>query len=236
MAHKILLEGQKAFDKEYVIKPDGMNFSTKAGKEWRDSFSSDTNFVKNKDVQKVKMLRKIFDQVPEYKNIIDDGLPEVTLIWTEEIEGVKVKCAARCDKLGKNGIVDLKTFSNEYGFAVNEAVGRAIGNYKYFIQRQWYIRGIKALKAKGLCKDIAEKFTFLFVQSDGIPNIIIRHTDTINGMIPAYMRQGDLYIEKAFRVFSQNMKSHGWGSPWFSKDIRILLDDDIPNYAIDKEV
>lgn len=236
MAHKLLLEGQAAFNAEYVIKPDDVKFNTKAGKEWKANFPEYTNFVKQSDVNKVQIVRNIVEQIPEYKTLLDSGHPEVTLIWTEEIDGFQVKCAARCDKLGEHGIVDLKTFSNDYGFTVPDAIGRAIGNYKYFVQCQWYLRGLKALKSQGFCDNIPEEFAFFFVQSDGIPNIAVRKVEKINEMVPAYMRQGEIYIQKAFQVYAQNMKIHGWDAPWISKSIAPLTDDIIPNYAIDGDV
>lgn len=231
MAHVALLEGWDRFSDDYMIKPAGMRFSTKEGKAWREE-NSGCLHCKAADHLKVQRLNQVIQAVPNYKKFFENGSPEVTLIWTETYKGRSIRCAARADYFGQEGITDLKTFTNQMSKPLAVAVALNFSNYKYFTQGYWYLRGLNALKKKGFCDNVPNKFTFAFTQSDGVPNVIFRefakHT---NGMENAYFRLGRQFCERAIMIYDNCMQIFGWDTPWILENQeRAFIDDEMPKY------
>ena len=101
--HCVNLEPAR-FRSEYVVKPDGMSFATKEGKEWRSKQSGKIiTFADHealKGMQQVALADDVAGPILRAK-----GRTEVSLF--NEWNGVKVR--ARFDKLTDDGlIVDLK--------------------------------------------------------------------------------------------------------------------------------
>lgn len=110
--HCLTLDGQEAFDRQYVKKPDGINLSTKEGKEWKASLGRKKALSEGgKDdpwgsvIGMANSLSKLAYFDPTQPDYIKHN--EVSIYW--EWEGVP--CKARLDRVDlEAGIVlDLKT-------------------------------------------------------------------------------------------------------------------------------
>lgn len=82
-----------------------------------------------------------------------DGAPEVTLLWSENFADTKIDCKAKCDWLS-DSIVDVKTTSSDLD---DDSLSREIAKYKYQLQAAWYSRGYE------LIMGFKPEFRFIFV-------------------------------------------------------------------------
>lgn len=74
------------------------------------------------------------------KLLLDDGEPELSVMWTDDETGVLCKCRPDWFNIKQNVIVDVKSTED----ASPDAFQRSILRYDYHIQAAWYLDGIKA--------------------------------------------------------------------------------------------
>lgn len=236
MMHCLMLEGEKVFDSRYMVRPEGMKFNTKDGRAWKEEHS-EFNICTSDDHESTLRLMRMINHFGEYRKYFETGNAEVVFIWTEIVDGVKIKCAARCDKINTMGITDLKSFTNQQGRPLSECVAMSFANYKYYTQGYWYKRGLKAMHKLGLLSDIPNTFTFVFAQSDGIPNIMIReYARETNQIQNAYYRLGHNLCHMALNKYATCMGKFGWDNPWLDpKAGRAFIDDEMPVYMYKDE-
>ena len=70
-----------------------------------------------------------------------EGRSEVSIFWTEEVDGVSIPFKARFDRLKPRAIVDLKKIQPTFGRDFATECRRAIASYRYDIQVEHYFRG-----------------------------------------------------------------------------------------------
>jgi len=104
------------FQDEYIQKPDGMSFSTKDGKVWREEAEKTGKIILNYDFYEncTLMSKAVHDHLqahedPIIKNLLTHGEPELSAFWQDPEYGVL--CKARFDWLNQESriIVDLKS-------------------------------------------------------------------------------------------------------------------------------
>lgn len=143
LAHMSILEPEKfaAYKFSFAIKPEGMKFNTKEGKEWRDAAQSDGFTIVSPDEH--ALLFGSVDRIaanPVASQMLGSatGQAEVTLV--AELYGCPVK--ARLDWLtGGNTIVDVKTCLD----ASPDGFSKAIADRSYHRQAAFYIDIARAL-------------------------------------------------------------------------------------------
>lgn len=117
---------------------------------------------------------------------LKDGFAEVTILWTDERTGQKLK--ARIDYLKTDEFTDVKTFDNPLGKRVNRTIIEAVMYREYYIQQTFYNNAIDIARETDLPirdpKPEYEEFIsklranknymkcfFIFQQKSGVPNI-----------------------------------------------------------------
>jgi hypothetical protein len=85
---------------------------------------------------------------PEVAAFLTGGEPEVSLLYTDEATGVKMK--SRVDFLRPRGMTDFKTFDNTQGKHVQNAIMSAIKYNRYYIQAFGYWSAVELIRAGGL--------------------------------------------------------------------------------------
>lgn len=152
--HCRVLDGEKAFQASYVMRPEGMSLATKEGKDWKKSVGKKkilTTGGKDDPWNAVQgmteSLRKLDWFSGSDRNYIKHN--EVSIYW----DWLGVRCKARLDRvLVDEGIVlDLKTTDSvEYSMFQKKVV--ALG---YDFQSSYYTKAAEAAFGK--------KFRFIFV-------------------------------------------------------------------------
>lgn len=246
MLHDRLLEGGK---KIYAVKPEGMSFSTKAGKEWRQNAWDDGRTIITHKMQKTWLTMSAAIEMSGAGDFFQNGLPEVSFFWTDK-DGIRRKI--RLDWLSTHHAVDLKSYANTMNKDLETAIAHSVANYRYSISAYWYMHGIKAMREM-LAKRGLEAFPndvkredfkifeaimandeprfplyFVFAETGDVPNITIRNFESHcsnGGGLNAYWRYAKMSVEVALHQFKVNMTSHGPDQIWIDKAIVKPFDD-----------
>ena len=115
--HCLALEGKETFDQQFTQRPEGIKFTTKEGKEWREANKKKTILTNDgRDRQwdsvigmsKALQTLEWFDpSIPDYRKF-----NEVSIYWKEQ----GIPCKARLDRVipmeHETLVLDLKTTDN----------------------------------------------------------------------------------------------------------------------------
>jgi hypothetical protein len=151
--HCLTLDGQKAFDAQYVKKPDGLSLATKEGRKWKADLGNKKPLAEGgKDdpwgsVQGMGYsLRELAYFDPSQPDYIKYN--EVSIYW--DWEGVR--CKARLDRIDvENGLVlDLKTTDS----VEPELFTKKVVGLGYDFQAAYYAKAAEVAFGK--------KFDFIF--------------------------------------------------------------------------
>lgn len=129
-----------AVDERYVVKPDGMNFSTKDGKAWRDAQARE--IVEAEQMASAKAQAAALRRLPEIGALLSDGYGEASAFWIDDETGELCKCRPDWTSPAGDGVilVDGKTCQD----ASPDGFSRAIWNMDYWLQAAWYSDGFTA--------------------------------------------------------------------------------------------
>ena len=157
LAHGIILEGKTLDDLRMVARPEGLSFSTKEGKAWRDANSIGKKIIKSEDVETVADMREAIRRHPTASSLVTGrGIYEGTICVPDPWKiGLSLRC--RPDFLPENGnsIIDLKTARSSQPDEFRAAAWK----HGYFVQAAFYI-----LCAEAAGFDCYEHFTFVAVE------------------------------------------------------------------------
>lgn len=128
----------------YVIKPDGMNFSTKDGKAWRDAQTLE--IVDADQMAAAKAQAAAIRRLPEIGALLADGVGEASAFWIDEATGELCKCRPDWTSPAGDGVIliDGKTCQD----ASPEGFGRQVWNMDYWLQAAWYSDGYERATGK----------------------------------------------------------------------------------------
>lgn len=141
--HKLVLEGEAAFDAIYARGPEHDEDMTPAEKsaltkEFKKKIASTGKvMLPADDYDRVVISKSMIVLNPSLKTAFQGGIPEVSLFW--ERDGVRRK--ARIDYLKPLGLGDLKGCANTKDIAFDAACRNDIANYDYHIQPAHYLEG-----------------------------------------------------------------------------------------------
>lgn len=127
-------------DARYVVKPDGMNFSTKDGKAWRDAQTREV--VEAEQMAAAKAQATALRRLPEIGALLSDGYGEASAFWIDDETGELCKCRPDWTSPAGDGVIllDGKTCQD----ASPGGFSRAIWNMDYWLQAAWYSDGFTA--------------------------------------------------------------------------------------------
>lgn len=161
--HCLVLEGQEQFDRDFILKPEGLSMTTKEGKTWKEANGKKTMLSKTDQYASwdavhgmTESLRRLewFDpEQPDYRKY-----NELSIYW--EADGLDCKC--RLDRLVLNEdralVLDLKTTDS---VDPKDFLRKVIGPMNYLFQAAWYSEA--TLAAFGL------PTTFIFIGVERTP-------------------------------------------------------------------
>ena len=129
--------------KRYVIKPDGMTFSTKEGKAWREAVAPGLEIIGTEDLERVNAQRAAVMRVGALADLLAQGVSEASVFAKDPATGLRIRC--RPDWMQRIGpkrvkVLDIKTISD----LTHDSVMRAIGSYGYHRQQAHYTGVLEA--------------------------------------------------------------------------------------------
>lgn len=220
-----------------VVKPKGMSFATKEGKEFKADRPGAT-FIKAEHAEQVQIMIDAMREAGALARIggIGGGISEVAFFWTDKV-GRRRKILI--DRLNKGEGFDWKTYANSMDKDVETVVGQTVAARRYHIKSLHYQIGIQAMKKMILAKGAGAFMTetaeteyaemlalaqseavvplwFIFVENSGVPNITARKfvSHDASGELNAYFRGAKQGYEMALGIFDSFMQSHGASKPW----------------------
>jgi hypothetical protein len=235
--HKLVLEGEAAFDALYMRGPEHDQDMTPAEK----SASTKAANAEAKKIGKKILPADAYDRVsissamitknPKLATAFTGGASEVSIFWTRD--GVRRK--ARLDYLKPRGIGDLKSINNTREIAFPAACRQSIANYHYEMQAAHYIEARTMIpqffadglvfpstssdKWRDLLRKCAEQKTFafqwVFFQAEKAPVTWSRILSPANPIFDIAQRE----IEMATDNYRKFMDKFGRNEMW------LLLDD-----------
>ena len=147
MIHRAILEPETVAG-AWVVKPAGMNFATKDGKEWKAAQTAP--IITQDEADQIVGMRDSVWSHPAVKRVLANAKTECSLFANGE-DGVLRK--ARIDALpeGGNVIVDIKSCQS----ADPDLMAKSVVSYRYDVQAAYYL---------DLCQLLGiDKSEFLFV-------------------------------------------------------------------------
>jgi len=144
LLHCLALEPEE-FERRYVVRPEGVDLRTKAGKAWAEAVPAGAVVIKAEDERTARLQVAALHASPELAKLLADGVSESSAFWTAaDDEGNDVPCKCRPDRVSPAGdgviLTDLKTCpdASPAGFA------RSVWTHRYDLQAAWYSDGYEA--------------------------------------------------------------------------------------------
>ncbi len=175
---------------------------------------------------RIEYAAAMIEKHPQLSLAFTGGMPEVSIFWTDEETGIP--CKARLDYLKPQAVVDLKTFTNQFGMPIRKAIARQMANYRYHIQARWYLDAASLVNADGTFGWAAHPRTFLFVFQQQGPAPVARGLVLDPGTIMDIARQE---IDEAKAQWMRCWHTFGPGDPWVdTHEIETFDDTEFPAY------
>jgi hypothetical protein len=94
-AHNLILEGEEAFLRDVIVKPEGHNGSTKKGKAWlaeqAERIKARATLINHDEWMMIKAMADAVARDPRASKAFTDGRPEQSLIWQDRQTGIWLK-------------------------------------------------------------------------------------------------------------------------------------------------
>lgn len=193
-------------------------------------------------IEQIEYAALFIERHPVISKAFQGGYPEVTVLWTDEATGVKMK--SRFDYLKIAATVDLKTFSNSQQKAIHTAIHHAFGYNKYHTQMSVYkearhraIDLIKQGKVHGGDPEWLDKF----VAKEDWKTMVVWQQTGIAPYTQAYMFRhdssaaiaGENSMRECMMKFKECQEKFGT-DPWLSMaDIEEFEDEMLPYAAFE---
>lgn len=139
--HKLVYEGEAAFDSLYMRGPTQDPESTPAEKAAltkennKRARSLGLTGIPADHYDRIAIASAMITQDPELATVFSGGMSEVSFFWTRD--GVRLK--ARFDYLKPRGVGDLKSVANQYENDFETECRSAIARYRYDAQAAHYL-------------------------------------------------------------------------------------------------
>lgn len=131
--HSAALEPE-LFTNEYIVKPDGLSFATKEGKEWK-LLNAQKKIISIEDHKKILGMIDSLMKLP-ISEAIANGECESSYLWKDEKTGILCKCRPDC--IYDDLVIDIKTTED----ASLKGFQQSIAKYYYYIQAAFYLEGL----------------------------------------------------------------------------------------------
>lgn len=206
MIHRAILEPETVAN-AWVVKPEGMKFTTKEGKEWQAAQTQ--AIITAAEADTITGMRDSVWSHPAVKRVLANAKTEVSLFASGE-DGVLRK--ARIDALpeGGNVIVDIKSCQS----ADADMMAKSVVSYRYDVQAAYYL---------DLCKLLGmDKTEFLFVCVEKQPPYAV----AVYALDQDAIAWGRKQYQRDLAAVKHCMAEDHW--PSFTQDITTLS---LPSWA-----
>jgi hypothetical protein len=195
----------------HVVGAD--NYRTKAAQQERDAAYARGDVPLTPDeFDAAQQMAAVLRAHPRYDELFGEGTPEQSIFWTDPETGVA--CRARPDWLNPRRVVDYKTTASDPS---PEACAKAIANFGYHIQEQFYRAGLVELDL------IAPDADFVFVFQQKTPPYIV----TVVEIDERGRQAGYEQMRQALEIFRDCTEAGVW--PTYSTDIETVS---LPSWAL----
>lgn len=196
--HSIVLEGQEAFDKEFVIAPK-FDRRTKAGKEAEAEFNALHQGKTVMTAEDGSMISDMHESVlahPTASKLLKRIKSEVSMWWTDPETGEK--CKMRADGLIQSSgiIVDLKTCDDA------KKLDAKILDFNYHQQGAFYSEGYEQVFGEPL-----NVFIFIFVSKS---KSLGRHGVRVIKLSEDFKNKGRLQFRELLDVYHDAKETDSW--------------------------
>lgn len=144
--HCLVLEGQEQFDRDFILKPEGLSLTTKEGKDWKAAAGKKTILSKSDQYASWDCVHGMAESLRRLKWFDPDQTDyrkfnELSLYWTAQ----GLDCKARLDRLvfedDRALVLDLKTTDSVDS---KDFLKKVIGGLNYMFQAAWYAEAAQA--------------------------------------------------------------------------------------------
>ena len=209
--HPYVLEREK-FDSEFIVKPEGMKFSTTDGKAWKkEAEDSKKQIITFGEFEQIKgMSDAIWNH--DAAALLSDGEAEISGFWMDPIRP-HILCKLRADWINKPRqlIVDLKSCVD----ARPHAFTRDAYKFGYHMQAAWYTYG-------AMCITGIEHKEFYFIAVEKEPPYGVQVYRATEEMI----LEGQKACAKALEIYDQCLTADWW--PCYEE---VVLDLGLPGWV-----
>lgn len=138
--HALILEGREALESRFIKSPHDA-FRSKDAKAWKAAAEADGLTPLTAAVwAQVEGAAAAVAAHPLASSLLNGGERELCLFWEEARHGLECKAMIDSYREDINVIVDLKSAAD----ASPEGFSKAVGNFAYYVQDEWYRRAITA--------------------------------------------------------------------------------------------
>lgn len=206
------------FATRYVRKPDGMTFTTKDGKAWRDSQSKELTILTGDQYDAATGIAATIRANPKIAPLFaSEKNHEVSIVWNDHLTGMI--CKGRIDTFtgfgGASTHIDIKTTTNAAPFAFRSDIVK----YGYFLQAAMYLRGCATLAS-----DIKRRFIFLAVEKEP------PYAHALYEIAESDLYKGENELDALLTTLKQCRETNTW--PGYPDEVQTL---DLPAWAFEHQ-
>ncbi|ACA18434.1 conserved hypothetical protein [Methylobacterium sp. 4-46] len=222
--HKLVLEGQQSFAARFVRRPDDLaRLDAKARAKLAPNGE---DVLPGEDFDRVQQAAGAVLANPHLAASFTGGASEVSVFWTDAVDGEQVRRKARFDYLKPRAVVDLKSTRPSRPTSFQANCLRAMAEYGYPVQAAAYLQAraqLAGLVAEGrvhgdrdpawLARVVAAtSYAFVFVfWSTGDAPLTWGVTLSPGNEVVAVAEKT---IDAALWAFVQARRTHGLDAPW----------------------
>ena len=218
--HKLLLEGQTAFDRDCVIAPN-LHPNSNDYKAWKQHQVK--SIVAESDFREAKTNIDYLKQGTDIESILSGGYPEVAILWTDE-NGVARR--SKIDYLTQSTIIDLKSFTDWKDD--NSHIRNYFWQYKVFCQLMDYLEAVKVARNLSVIKGTKKQKDFwescrqnpdwllltCFVNRE-MPQMVLKTFR--KEKCPDLWKLGEKQRKQAMDNFIQYLERYGANNAWITQ-------------------
>ena len=225
--HAMVLEGQEQFERDFILKPEGINLTTKEGKEWKAAAGKKTVLSKTDQYASWDSVHGMAESLRRLQwfnpNQVDyRKYNEVSVYWDAD----ELSCKARLDRVVLEDdrvlVLDLKTTDSVDS---RDFLKKVVGGLNYLFQAAWYSEAAQAAFKKPA--------TFVFV---GVERAAPYATKTFEVSLDM-LEEGLEQTRRARRSLVKCLRTKSWEAPpvehevltlppWYSSPIGATIESD----------
>lgn len=192
----------------------------------QEAIDAGRTLLKHEDFDRITRAASAVLDNPHLAAAFTGGHPEVSIFWTEEIDGEHVRRKARFDYLKPRAVVDLKSTRPRLGLPFVECCRRALAEYNYPAQAAGYMQAREraaTFAAQGrIHGDVNPEWVRLLAAARGFGFVFVFWANagapqTWGGIISigaSIQAVGEEYVRRGLKNFVSFRRAFGLTEPW----------------------